>query len=216
MKVELIYYTPLSIMATAGRTAWKSFHNGGVYDSPTNNITQKDKDFLDRIVNKYKHESVAEHINYNFSINGISRGCLQELVRHRHASLTVQSTRYVLGKLKNEEKFNDFDNELDYKRAEKYIVFTGKRDIDIISFFMLEDLRDNSHSNISNDYLKYNLPECYKTSLVWSVNARSLKNFIKLRTDKSAHWEIRDLAYLIYNTIPESHKFIFDDAVYLA
>jgi thymidylate synthase (FAD) len=211
--VKLLYNTPLSVCVQAGRTAWQSFHKGGNYETPTDNITQEDENFLDRIANKHKHHSVIEHLVYSFEINDISRALLQELSRHRLQSLTVKSTRYTIKELKKEDEFTDFDNEYDYKRASKYLVWTKNRDVDITSFFALEDLRDNIKKGISNDLVKYSLPESYKTSLVQTINARSLRNFLELRTSKSALWEIRNLAFEIYKAIPDSHKFLFNQVI---
>lgn len=210
MNIELIYNTPLSIMAQAGRTAWNSFHKGGIYPTPTDNITDVDHDFLDRVINKHRHGSVSEHISYNFKIDGISRACLQELARHRIASLTVKSSRYTLKELIKEEPFTDFNNRLDFKRAQKYIVETGNHNVDITAFFMLEDLRMLVQEGISNDLTKYAMPESYKTSLVWTINARALRNFLELRSKKSALWEIQEVANNIYNSLPDAHKFLYE------
>ena len=79
---------------------------------------------------------------------------------------------------------------------------------------MLEDLRSLVKEGISNDKLKYALPEAYKTELAWSINARSLQNFIMLRSNKAALWEIQDLAHNIYNALPEDHKYLFKDFLY--
>ena len=212
MNVELMYNTPLSVGVKAGRTAWQSFHRGGQYLMETDDITEEDKKFLDRVANKHKHHSVIEHLVYSFNIDGISRACLQELARHRIASLTVKSTRYTLKELKEEEPFLDFDE--DNERAKKYLVFTGNRNVDILSFFAIEDLRKNLGEGISNDIAKFSLPESYRTSLVWTINARALRNFLELRTDKAAMWEIRELAYEIYNEIPCFHKFLFEECIY--
>ena len=65
--------------------------------------------------------------------------------------------------------------------------------------------------NISNDLAKFAMPESYKTELTWSINARSLQNFLSLRSSKSALWEIRKLALAIFDTIPQNHQFIFKD-----
>ena len=59
------------------------------------------------------------------------------------------------------------------------------------------------------DDAKYLLPESYKTSLVWTINARSLQNFLALRSSLSALPEIQELALNIYKAIPSEHKFIF-------
>jgi thymidylate synthase (FAD) len=214
MQTELIFYTPLSVATQAIRTCWQSFEKGGCYTKPTDNLVDSDIALIERIVKKYKHESTIEHLNYTFGIEGISRACLQEVARHRMASYSVKRTRYTIKELKDEESFTDFDNEYDFRRASKYLVWTGNRNVDITSFFSLEDLRDNIQSGISNDIAKYSLPESYKVSLVMTINARSLKNFLHLRTNKAALWEIRQLAYSLFETLPYEHKFIFEDAIY--
>jgi thymidylate synthase (FAD) len=210
INVNLKHSNCLSIIAQAGRTAWKSFHKGGLYDECTDEISDIDKEFLDRIINKHKHGSVAEHLVYNFEIQGVSRALLQELVRHRISSFTVVSTRYTLKELKEEDDFNDFRNEIDFNRAKKYVRFTGNDSVDETIFYALFELQKLVKTNISNDIVKYCLPEAYKTTVFWTVNARSLQNFLELRLDKSALWEIRELANELYNALPEDHKFLFE------
>jgi thymidylate synthase (FAD) len=198
MTVTLLQNTSLEVCASAIRTCWQSFDksdNGG----------QKDKELIDRVGNKFKHASTLEHLFYTFYIQDISRALLQELARHRMASLSVKSTRYTLKELKQEESFTCKDK----KRAEKYLVFTGVDLVDEMSIKALENLRVVLNEGISNDKAKYCLPECYKTELTWSVNARSLQNFLDLRSDKSALWEIQQLAHKIYEALPEDHKYLF-------
>ena len=202
MKVTLLHHTPLQICSNAIRTCWQSFDksdNGG----------EKDRELIDRVGNKFKHSSTLEHIIYNFYISDISRALLQELARHRMASLSVKSTRYTLKELKNEEAFTINDKE----RAKNYLVYTGVDEVDEASIKSLENLRVILKKGISNDKAKYCLPESYKTELTWSINARSLQNFINLRSDKSALWEIQDLAREVYNTLPEEHKYLYKDQI---
>jgi thymidylate synthase (FAD) len=175
---------------------------------------KKDKDLVERVGNKNKHKSTLEHLYYNFHITGISRACLQELARHRIASLSVKSSRYTLKELKEEGIFNNFDNEFEYQRASKYVVWTGNHNVDITIFFMLEDLRSLIAEGISNDIAKYAMPDAYKTELAWSINARSLQNFLGLRTNKAALWEIRELAYKVYEALPKDHKYLFEEYLY--
>jgi thymidylate synthase (FAD) len=199
MKVTLHHHTPLVICSDAIRTCWQSFDksdNGG----------EKDRELIDRVGNKFKHASTLEHLTYNFYIEGISRALLQELARHRMASLSVKSTRYTLKELKDEEPFSLEDRD----RASKYLVFTDVEMVDNMSITALENLRLVLESGISNDKAKYCLPESYKTELTWSINARSLQNFISLRSDKAALWEIRDLANKIYETLPTEHQYLFE------
>ena len=196
--VTLLNYTPLQICSNAIRTCWQSFDksdNGG----------EKDKELIDRVGNKFKHSSTLEHLSYNFYIKGISRALLQELARHRMASLSVKSTRYTLKELRGEETFK----ENDFERASKYLVLTDVEMVDTMSIKALENLRIVLQSGISNDKAKYCLPESYKTELTWSINARSLQNFLYLRSDKAALWEIRELAKTIFSVLPEEHQYLF-------
>ena len=202
MKVTLHHHTPLVVCANAIRTCWQSFDksdDGG----------EKDRELIDRVGNKFKHASTLEHLVYTFYLEGISRALLQELARHRMASLSVKSTRYTLKELKSESVFTLEDKE----RAAKYLVYTGEEMVDEMSIKALENLRLVLQAGIANDKAKFCLPESYKTELTWTINARSLQNFIGLRSDKSALWEIRDLANMLYNTIPAEHQYLYEDYI---
>ncbi|MEB2833358.1 FAD-dependent thymidylate synthase [Campylobacter upsaliensis] len=199
MRVTLLFHTPLSVCSHATRTCWQSFEKGDCGG-------EKDKELIDRVGNKFKHASTLEHLNYNFYIQEISRACLQELARHRHASFSVKSTRYTLKELRDESEFkeNDFEN------AGRYLVFCGNEAVDNASIKALENLREILQTSISLDLAKYCLPESYKTELTFSINARSLQNFLSLRSSKSALWEIRALARALFEALPEEHCFIFE------
>ncbi len=202
MTVELLHNTPLWVVDKAISKC---------YDQSCN----KNEPNLKRISNViavYKHDSTAEHLVYSFNIEGISRAVLQELARHRHASLTVKSTRFTLKELKSEESFINGKN--NYSRAMKYVVFVDDAATNGAIIDALENLRLIIKLNVKNDISKYALPEAYKTSLVWTVNARSLMNFLSLRTDAHALQEIRNLAYAIYDELPEDQKFLFKGVIY--
>ncbi|MEA3417847.1 MAG: FAD-dependent thymidylate synthase [Campylobacterota bacterium] len=203
MTITLMQYTPLEVCAHAIRTCWQSFDKsdeGG----------EKDKALIDRVGNKFKHASTMEHLVYTFYIQGISRALLQELARHRLASPSVKSTRYTLKELKEGEPFAEDD----YKGAERFIVLTGNELVDSASIKALNNLQSILKSGVSNDIAKFCLPESYKTELTWTLNARSLQNFLTLRTNKAALWEIRELAYTLYDTLPEDHQYLFEDCLY--
>ncbi len=202
MEVRLLNFTPLWVCSNAIRTCWQSFDKG-------DNGGEKDIELIDRVGNKFKHASTLEHLSYNFYLKGISRALLQELARHRMANLSVKSTRYTLKELKNESEFKKGD----FENASRYIVLTGNEIVDNAGISALENLRQILQTPISLDIAKYCLPECYKTELSWSINARSLQNFLSLRTSKSALWEIRNLANLIYEALPDEHKFIFENCL---
>lgn len=96
------------------------------------------------------------------------------------------------------------------QRASKYIVFTGDEQVDTMSILALENLRQLINEGKPNDIVKYCMPESCKTSLVMSINARALFNFLELRSSKHALKEIQDLARAMYEVLPEDHKFLFD------
>ena len=210
MIVKLLHHTPLWVCSTAIRKCWASegksdtefkvFGSCG-YKGTTAIIGEKDKELIHRIGNKNKHSSTLEHLNYSFDIDGISRACLQELARHRHASISVKSTRYTLKELKNTTNLLLFQ------------VMTGNDYIDVRSTEQLRSVRQLLQEGYSSDQVKYALPEAYKTSLVWTINARSLQNFLALRTSKSALWEIRDLAKEIFNKLPSEHTYLFEEFI---
>lgn len=202
MTITLMHHTPLETCAHAIRTCWQSFDNsdeGG----------EKDKALIDRVGNKYKHASTLEHLVYTFYIQGVSRALLQELARHRMASLSVKSTRYTLKELKNCEPFVEDD----FESAKKFIVLTQNPMVDSASIKALNNLQEILKSGVSNDIAKFCLPESYKTELTWTINARSLQNFITLRSNKSALWEIRLMANTLFNNLPQEHQYLFEDCI---
>ena len=208
MNITLENYTPLQVASKAIRSCWASHDKSDTHEGECGEL---DKKLIYRVGNQYKHSSTLEHLYYNFYIEGISRAVLQELARHRVASLSVKSTRYTLKELKDEKEKFSFESK---DKANKYIVLTKDDEVDKILIASLENLRLLAISGKANDIIKYALPECYKTSLAWSVNARSLQNFLQLRTAKSALWEIRELAYGIYDIIPDEHKYLFEEFIY--
>lgn len=226
MQVKVLDHTNLSSVAIAGRSCWDSFGEGkGDYTTPTNAITSPDAEFLDRIINQHKHGSVSEHAVVVFSIQGISRACLQEVARHRIASYSVESTRYVLKKhLKNEPHFIKCSSLSSFKdvewfydgaktRARDYLVMTGVDSVDIASILALDNVIELLQQDISSDMVKFCLPESFKTSLVMTVNLRSLGNFLELRSDKAALWEIRELANKMFFALPEQMQKLLKDKI---
>jgi thymidylate synthase (FAD) len=203
MKITLLHHSPLEVCAQAIRTCWQSFDksdHGG----------EKDQALIERVGNKYKHASTLEHLVYTFYIQGVSRALLQELSRHRMASPSVKSTRYTLKELKEAEPFDPED----FEGAEHYLVLTGNESVDRASIQALNALQAILKSGVGNDIAKYCLPESYKTELTWTINARSLQNFLTLRSNKAALWEIRAMAYALYEALPETHRYLFGDCMY--
>ena len=198
MKVKLLNKPDISIIIEATRTCYDSM-------SKSDNLGDKDLALLKKIIDS-KHESVLEHMVFTFKITDISRACLQELARHRIASYSVKSTRYTLKELRDTP-----DNEL-----EKFLI----DDIEsIVKSSAIDSLKKiKMMLNMSNpdmDKIKYALPECYKTELVWTINLRSLRNFLKLRLSLKAHQEIRKLATIVYSCLVANlpNDILFQDVI---
>ena len=204
MIVKLLHHTPLEVADIA---ICKCYGNEPHSDS------EKVKARINRVANVSKHASTIEHISYSLDINGISRSCLIELSRHRIASYTVKSSRYTLQELKKEQPFDIVRIANDGVKASKYIVLTGDEDVDNMSILALENVRRMVQEGKPNDVSKYCMPECFKTSLVMTINARSLQNFLELRSSKHALWEIQLLARAMYEAIPDEHKFLYDNII---
>lgn len=153
-------------------------------------------DLLHKVAKHFKHESVLEHINFSWNIDGSSRLELQEHMRHRIASPTVQSTRYTL-----KEMFDELPSVIDYESLAFFInkwcclPLTLKEDKNAHeALYSLIFSASCAKKLYGNDTAKYLLPECLRTSFVWTLNLRSMLNFLKLRKAPAAHFEIRHIA----------------------
>jgi len=196
MKVTLKHITPLQVCADAIRTCWSS--------EDKSDKGSKDKALIDRVGNKFKHSSTLEHIVMSFEIDGISRACLMELTRHRISSFSVRSTRYTLAKkLKDEKPFN-----CDFARVSEYCVLTEDERVNTAISKALDNTRELIAAGISNDIVKYSLPESFKTKLTWTVNMRSFQNFMVLRSSRAALLEIRQLAKQCLEALPEEYLYL--------
>lgn len=138
------------------------------------------------------HTSVLEHVSITFRIYGISRACSHQLVRHRLASYVQESQRYT---------------KIDLSREWYVVPPTIAESDDIYDFFVehMERCGDAYQSaldaGIKPEDARYLLPEATKTNLVMTMNLREFESFYKLRSDKAAQWEIRELAGLMIRSM---------------
>ena len=151
---------------------------------------------LSRIL-KAGHESVLEHINLTYSIKGISRALLQEIARHRHISLSVESTRHTLKKYLDRVMYLYAMIPAKYHTALQDFLYTAK-----------------GSPELSNDELKYYVPEFWPVNLVLTSNIRELRHILNLRTAPAALKEFRLLARAIYEAVPEQFKYLLKDCVH--
>lgn len=194
MKVELIAYTPEPdyVCAVASQTCvWHNIPKGG-------NVA---KGSLKHALAS-GHESVAEHASFTFAVSGVSRALTHQLVRHRVASYSQQSQRYV--------RMEDFDIVTPQSIKENEEAWD-----DYVSFVQyVRDLYDvfvNDY-NIPEEDARYILPNACCTNIVVTMNARELRHFFRLRCCSRAQWEIREMANLMLEQVKEVAPILFKDA----
>lgn len=199
MRVDLISHTrdPERTVASAMRLCYSASDIENIIQKLDQNETSR----LIRKVLKLGHLSVLEHASFTFAIEGISRACSHQLVRHRMASFSQQSQRYVRMQnfdhtippaiLNNDKILNDYNTVIDNikQQYEKLLEF-----------------------GISAEDARYILPNSTETKLIMTANARSLMNFFELRLCTRAQWEIRHLAELMLIEVRKIAPTLFESA----
>ena len=122
MKIKLLDYIPLSNAVIGGRTAWQSFHKGGNYTYSTDSITEEDFNFLKRLFNKFKHQSVAEHIWYTFEIMTDNFNEKEEiyLAKNEYSFFSKEDENKFIFSV-NLRTFYEFKNHNFYKKLLEYL-----------------------------------------------------------------------------------------------
>ena len=196
MKVELVAYTPEPDIIAAA--AAKLTHS----KSDIENLLKEDKEKLKkllRIVIKMGHTSVVEHAYFTFAISGVSRALTHQLVRHRMASYSQQSQRYVEQGMEYVTPPKILEDE---KLRKEYDEMMKK----IWNFY------DKLKQEVPIEDARYVLPNATKSKIIVSMNARSLLNFFELRCCLHAQWEIRKLAWRMLHLVKKVAPTIFEFA----
>lgn len=205
MKVTLISHTPEpeKVVAAAAKLCYSS---SGIDDIRDGLTEEKTKNFIEMLVS-VGHESVMEHVSFTFGIEGISRACSHQLVRHRIASYSQKSQRYV-----NENGFNfitppaieEVPEALEeYNKMISEITESYGKIADILTEYhknsLMADGLDEKKAlskarKTANEDARFILPNACETKIVVTMNARSLFNFFRHRCCNRAQWEIRAVA----------------------
>lgn len=220
MNVELLQYNPdcEKIVAACAKLCYSSAEIDGILDGLDEEKTEK---FLNRLVS-LGHESPTEHVTFTFGIEGVSRSLTHQLVRHRLASYSQKSQRYV-----KEGQFEfvtppEIENLPEAKEAflkamaddvESYnaladILFK-KHYEDMISSGMDEKKAKTAAEKKAIEDARYVLPNACETKIIVTMNTRSLMNFFRHRCCERAQWEIRDLACRMLNLVKEVAPTLF-------
>jgi len=181
MLVQLLTHTPdpERVVAAAARLCYSA--------SSIDELMGREKAEQEKLLRKILelgHFSVLEHVNFTFGVEGVSRACSHQLVRHRLASYSQQSQRYV----SHAEQFEAITPPSISAKpdlAEKYEALMAE---------LHQQYRDFMDAGIPAEDARFVLPNAATTKIVITMNARELKHFFHLRCCRRAQWEIQIMA----------------------
>ncbi len=200
MRVTLLSHTPEpeKTVAMAARLCY----------SPSDILQLKKKldnlsvEKLIRKIVRMGHHSVLEHVSFTFGIEGISRATSHQLVRHRLASYSQQSQRYVVFK----DSINYITPQSIARNAESREIFKKITEECFDAYQKLLKL------GIPVEDARYVLPNASETRIMVTMNARELLHFFRLRGCRRAQWEIRALAMEMLSIVKNVAPLIFEKA----
>ena len=210
MKVERLSRTVdgLETIYTACKTCVSDLPPSVIFEDVFDNI-EPSKNTLINLVKKViesGHHSVLEHYSFTFSINGISRACTHQLVRHRHMSFSQKSQRYV----KETEQFEYVvPKSYEYKLVEKFGEHLSLEQrfnnlMKEIQYFYDEAIK----CGVPPEDARFVLPNAATSSMVASLNLRELIHLANLRLCTNAQWEIRELVSKMCDLVIEKEPWL--------
>lgn len=205
MQVKLLAYTPdpEKTVACAAKLCYAAADIDTVYQGLTE---EKTASFLD-MLSEIGHESPIEHASFTFGIEGVSRSLLAQITRHRLASYSVQSQRYVKESAfefvlppeirEIPEAKEEFLQAME-EDARHYESLTAILKEKHMKAFLLQGEEERSAARKAEkkaiEDARFVLPNACTTKMICTMNARSLQNFFTHRCCSRAQWEIRELA----------------------
>lgn len=215
MKVTLLNHTPdpEKTIATAAKLCYSSSDIESLKEGLNEEKTQK---FIEMLM-ELGHESPVEHCTFTFGIEGVSRSLTHQLVRHRIASYSQKSQRYV-----SENQFEyvipeSIKNNPTALQTYEYLMNAIQLDYETIRAALIEDfvnegMDPKAAEKKANEDARYVLPNACETKIIVTMNIRSLFNFFKHRCCNRAQWEIRAMAMEMYKICMEVAPSLFRHA----
>jgi len=157
--------------------------------------------FLNKIM-ALGHYSVLEHISFTFGMEGISRVTTHQLVRHRIASFSQQSQRYVSHK----DEFTSIMPDSIAENADARQIFAFMSETVHKAYAQLVDM------GIPPEDARYILPNATETKIIMTMNARELLHFFALRCCQRAQWEIREMSIEMLRLVKKVAPIVFREA----
>ena len=213
MEVKLLTYTqnPEKIVAAAAKLCYAKSDIATLMDGLTD---EKVCLFLNKL-SDLGHQSPTEHASFTFGIEGVSRSFLAQISRHRIASLSVQSQRYVdmtnAGFVMPEEFADDEPASKTFEDAVGYALESYEELRKYLTVRYIQSGMDaKSAEKKAQEDARYVLPEACCTKMIITMNARELNHFFNMRCCNRAQWEIRECAEqmlrLVYPIAPHLFK----------
>ena len=223
LKVSLIAHTPEpeKVVAAAAKLCYSNAHIDDLLDGLT---PEKSADFV-RMLARMGHESPTEHASFTFAIEGVSRSLLAQITRHRIASFSVQSQRYVrLDQFEyvtppaveeDPEGLAAFEQAM-AEEAEHYrriaAVLKEGHIRQLVAQGMDEEKAAKKAEKMAIEDARFVLPNACTTKMIVTMNARSLQNFFHHRCCNRAQWEVRELAEQMFKLVYEVAPALFATA----
>ena len=206
LKVELLCHTPMpeETIALAAKLCYSRSSIGDLKEK----ISRKDQSaFIEKLMGM-GHESILEHVSFTFGIEGVSRVLLAQLTRHRIASFSVQSQRYV----SYENGFGYIIPDAIEKLGEDAVQKYAQQMETIESWYVDWQKQLGNKGEKSNEDARFVLPNACETRIIMTMNVRELRHFLSLRMCSRAQWEIRRLACEIFRLCYDTAPALFQDA----
>ncbi|MDE6372822.1 MAG: FAD-dependent thymidylate synthase [Clostridia bacterium] len=204
--VKLLEYTPNPERTIA--LAAKLCYSDATIENLQEGLDKSDiTKFIERL-RSFGHASPFEHASFTFGIEGVSRSLLAQITRHRIASFSVKSQRYVAAN-KSGDTFNYVIPEAIEAMGAEAIEKFEKQMETMHEWYTEWQTALGGACEKSNEDARFVLPNAAETKMIVTMNARSLMNFFNLRCCNRAQWEIRDVAWQMLELVLEVAPAIF-------
>ncbi|MBQ3052924.1 MAG: FAD-dependent thymidylate synthase [Clostridia bacterium] len=222
-KVFLLAHTPNPEHTVAA--AAKLCYSSSKISELNHNLSDESAASFVEMLSEIGHESPIEHASFTFGIEGVSRSLLAQITRHRMASFSVKSQRYV-----REGAFEyitppEIASDPEALALYKEIMADDQRKYDRlaeilkekhIKTFLAEGKDQKTAEKLAEkkaiEDARFVLPNSCETQMVMTMNARSLMNFFKIRCCKRAQWEIQEIANQMLALVSEVAPNLFKNA----
>lgn len=220
MRVDLITYTPNpeKIVSAAAKLCYSKTGTAAILEGLTDEKIEK---FINKLVS-IGHESPIEHVSFTFAVEGVSRVLSHQLVRHRIASYSQQSQRYVKLEqfeyivppmIRKDEKALAIFNQAMEEDQNHYNALVDRLEGIYTSEFINQGLTEKKAKQTAEkkaiEDARFVFPNACETKVIFTMNARSLIHFFKHRCCERAQWEIREMADRMLELVKEVSPTLF-------